>query len=411
MKISRNRVSLNVICFAALLVIFSASAGQCSAVRKINQIKEPLFSCPAIVLSGSGFDLKLETDSLPVKSIFLVDIKNNSNAFPLELKNPSDSKGIRSYKAIVSSDVPEGLYNLAAEFDNGVTDNQPHSVRVIKKYKKQYHFIHLTDIHFNAGKVMPEKRNAIRQQLLRDIEESKPEFVLFSGDLGLYPKDYDRDYEDSYRRFKQELSVPIFMVPGNHEFYIDKTETSDIDGKSYWDVSYGPAYNSFDYDGMHYMGLNTFDWPARWRDRYNEEVKRAGTTGLAYIGPEQWEWMKSDMAKAAGSDKTIVIYTHIPVELLQGGRRIGTVNQEKMPGPTYNKVLKIFEKAGVSHVFVGHVHINSVRKLGNTTEMLTLGAGHTNRDSDPRWGYRIIRVFNNKITGTETHEITYTDLD
>jgi 3',5'-cyclic AMP phosphodiesterase CpdA len=204
------------------------------------------------------------------------------------------------------------------------------------------------------------------------------------------------------------IDVPIFFVPGNHELTINEVNGKVIDGRDYWDATYGPMYNSFDYDGLHVVGINTFDWAAKWRDERNKEAQSTKVDDFSLIGNEQWEWLQKDFADASARGKNIIAYTHIPIDLLQGGRKIGLKNPETAEGPSVQKFTKFLNHYNVSHIFIGHMHMNSERKLGsNTLEVLTLGAGiHIPGNADPKWGYRIIHVKSGAVSGTDVREFS-----
>lgn len=403
----RKRYSWTSLLSALLL----AALAHAAPVQRIHEIQHPLLSVPVIVEAGDTFSIKLKLPAdKEVSDALLKGSADASQQAKLRLGVPVAADELTEIQTTVPLDTPEALYDLTVSFSDGSSDTQPHSVKVVREFKKQFDFIHLTDIHFNVVKKNPGS-NPVRIKLLQDASSMAPEFILFSGDLALYPKAYDADYADSYENFIEHLKAPMFMAPGNHELYIDRRGEEPIDGRDYWDAAYGPMHHSFDYGNLHVVSINTFDWPDRWRDRYHEEDKKAGAYGMAYIGPEQWDWLQKDLKTAAAANKKIIAHTHIPLELLQGGRMIGAVNPEKMKGPSLAKFTKFLNHFNVSHVFAGHLHFNAIRELGTTKEVLTIGAGNAQKDEDPRWGFRIVHVSDGEITGMDIHEIGYDDLN
>jgi len=407
----KNRIYLPIL----VLIFFSmqASVVFSAPIQRIREIQRPLLSVPAIVKAGEAFEMELKLGGKSVENVYLTGSADSTLSADLTISNPSDYKDIRMCRASVPGDTPEALYDLNVAFKDGSSDRQPHAVKVVAEFKKSYDFIHLTDIHFNVSRDRVPELGLIRTRLLEDIRARAPEFIIFSGDLMLFPETYDEDYSDSYEKFLEYLNAPVFMVPGNHEFYIDTRPDTPIDGAPYWEAAYGPAYHSFDYGGLHVVGINTFDWSDRWRDRFNPEVKGSGSTGMAFIGPRQWKWLRDDLVDAELAGKNIIAYTHVPIELLQGGRKIGITDPEKLKGPSFNQFVELLERFKVSYIFAGHLHVNSERRLGDVTEILTLGAGNgvNSKDMDKKWGYRIVHVTDSVITGTETHEIGFEDIE
>ena len=397
-------VSRRLLYFALLFLCLSCATAAAAPVQRIREIQRPLWSTPVFVLPGGWFDVSLKLGGKKLSGAKLVSSASPDSAISVEMGAPAINGSLddQSRRIVVSDDIQEGLYDMAVYFTDGSSDIQPHSVKVIKEFKKDFDFVHLTDIHFNLG---AEERNRLREQLLRDISALNPEFVVFGGDLGLAPEGYDRDYSSAYESFLGLLTVPVFSVPGNHELYVDNRVNPPIDGRDYWAATFGPFYNSFDYGALHVSGINTFDWPDELRDHYAPELKSLNVDDFGCIGEEQWEWLQKDFAGAAAQGRTIIAYTHIPLELLKGGARMGAAPSYKIPGPSMNKFFRFLDHYGVPAVFVGHLHFNSDRVLtGNVREIMTLGAGSNNYSRTPTWGFRVVHVRDGKITGSGTHE-------
>lgn len=388
---------------AVSLLAVIVSAALAAPVQRIHEIQRPLMSVPAIVRAGDSFEALLNLDGgKRLASVSLISPTGEKTTLATGAMIEKDGTAV--VIAAIPASAAEALYGFEAAFADGSTDTQPHAVKVVAGFKKDFTFIHLTDIHFNVG-AGGTNVNHLRVKLLEKINELSPEFVLFSGDLGLYPETYDRDYLDGWNYIRDNLKVPIFMVPGNHELYYDERSGARVDGMDYWKATYGPLYHSFDYGALHVVGLNTFDWPDRWRNRFDEEVKNSGSTGMSVVGPEQWEWLQADMEKANATGKKTLMHTHIPIDLLQGGRMVGMTKPEKIKGPTLRKLTDFLNHYRVSHIFVGHVHVNSERKFGTTTEVLTLGAGNSENPKDAKWGFRIVNVSDGVITGMKIYSI------
>ncbi len=408
-KLARNRVWATA--FIATIVLASTVA-MAAPVQRIKEIQMPLMSFPAIVKAGESFKLDAALgEKEAVKAILVVSGAIDASA-TLDLLTPSDYEGLRTWRAVVPESTPESLYDLVLTFEDGTFDRQPNSVKVIKEFKKKYFFVHMTDIHFNLGLGNPaDKRHLIRERILNEITALNPEFVLFGGDLGLYPETYDRDYVSAYENFRDKLKVPVFMTPGNHEMYIDRRGPSVIDGMDYWKAAFGPLYHSFNYANLHVLSINTFDWPARWRDRYDKDVMATGSVGFALIDDSQWKWLREDVAKASARGDNIIAFTHIPVELIQGGNRFGIEKPEKLGGPSSSLFIKFLDKYKISRVFVGHIHMDSLRQLtDNVLEAVTLGAGHNSKLEEELWGYRVVYVEDGKIVDMETISIGKDDI-
>jgi len=400
--------ALILICVAGLV-----TAAQAVPEKKINEIRRPLFSAPAIVRQGDSFDivLKIEGDKKPSRTT-LVAVADSYSAVGIKLTEDGAGQDGIIYKAAVPANAPEALYDLRILFTDGTTDAQLHSVKIIKEFKKDYDFVHLTDIHFNDPINDGKDSNLARIKLLYEIAKVNPEFILFGGDLMLNPVTYDRDYPTGYQILTEYVKSPIFMVPGNHEQYIDGRPSPKLDGRPYWESVYGPYYQAFNYGKLHFVGLNTFDYADIWRDRYDEKLIMIGTAANGNVGPEQFEWLKKDVKAATEAGETPVFFTHVPIGMLQGGKKLGYAPPAVVKGPSLDTFLKFMEEYKVPLVFVGHMHMNYDNKKLTpvTTEIMTQAAGtggYPAGEHDMLWGFRIVHVRNGEITGSEIRQISH----
>jgi hypothetical protein len=399
------------IVFAALAALAAVAIG--SPVKRINEIQAPLLSTPAIVRAGDSFALKIRVSGdKTLTEVVLDGVDNPETRISLPFAKKGEAYGDAVFSATVPTGTPTALYDLAARFGTSQWDRQLHAVKVIGDFKKEFDFVHITDIHFNVNEVTGQDMERIRKRLFMDINKLNPEFVVFSGDLGLDPETYDRDYVHGYEMFAQWLRVPMFMVPGNHEQYYAKAgeNNPEIDGRDYWTSNYGPTYRSFDYGAVHVVGINDFDWPQVWRERRGKDAMFFGTVINAVVGDEQMDWLKSDLEAAKSRGARTFAFTHIPIETLMGGKKIGMPpNKFKVPGPNTDSFVKLLTSNGCDYIFVGHVHFNEEKKVGAIEEITTKAAGISG-DVNSKWGYRVVHVKDGMITGTTIHEVGFKDL-
>lgn len=405
MKLTSQRIGA-ILAFSCVITI----AGLVKAAP-IGEIRRPLFSTPVILKAGGSFDivLKLEDGNKPL-SAALVSASGDYAAVKLTLTPAGDAPDGAVYAAAAPADAPEALYDLRILFTNGTTDAQTHAVKLIKEFKKDFDFVHFTDIHFNDATFEKVDSNPVRIKVLTEIAKVNPEFIVFGGDLMLNPETYARDYPAGYQILTEYVKAPIFMVPGNHEQYIDGRVKPKLDGRPYWESYYGPYYQSFTYGNLHVVGLNTFDYTDKWRDRFDENLIMTGAAANGCIGPEQFAWLQKDLAASAAAGETSIVFTHIPIGMLQGGKKLGFAPPEKIKGPSPEEFSALMEQYKVPYVFVGHMHLNYDDKKLNpiTTEIMTEAAGTGTHDGENTiWGFRIVHVRNGVITGTEIREISH----
>lgn len=82
---------------------------------------------------------------------------------------------------------------------------------------RDYRFVHISDLQNNAN------RTSDVQKIVDKIQEADPEFVVITGDL-----------IDSYfvtnEQMKpfEEIKVPIFLITGNHEYYLEEGKINKV---------------------------------------------------------------------------------------------------------------------------------------------------------------------------------------
>ena len=189
---------------------------------------------------------------------------------------------------------------------------------------RDFQFIHASDTHISQ-----ESFN--RTEKLRSLISSmKPAFVLITGDLVKdalrVPEQEAKSYYELFQKGIQDLPVPVFTVPGNHEIFGIERHLSLVSsnhplyGKKMYRHYLGPNYYSFNYGGVHFIGLDSVDVDDLWY--------------YGHVDPVQLDWLKKDL-EVLPPNQPVVTFNHIPLasasENLSGYR-------EEPPAPTLIKV-------------------------------------------------------------------------
>ena len=187
-----------------------------------------------------------------------------------------------------------------------------------------FSFIHASDPHVSA-------QNLGRMQQLREIvEKRRPDFVLLTGDLVRdalrVGEEEARGYYDLYTQEVRRFPVRVWSVPGNHEIFGIERHLSLVSarhplyGKGMYRQRLGPNYYSFDYGGVHFVGLDSVDIADLWY--------------YGHVDGVQLAWLKADLA-AVSAETPVVTFNHIPfataIDAVAGYRDDG-------PAPTLIKV-------------------------------------------------------------------------
>ena len=162
-------------------------------------------------------------------------------------------------------------------------------------------FVHGSDTHVSAQSV-------VRMRRFRTLTDSiAPSFAIVTGDLvrdalRVGEKEatgYYELFETEARQFK----TPVWTVPGNHENFGIERDTSHVDkshplyGRAMYHHYRGPDYYSFNFGGVHFVGLNTVDIDDK--------------SYYGHVDSTQLAWLEKDLAKIPAS-MPVVTFDHIP---------------------------------------------------------------------------------------------------
>ena len=173
---------------------------------------------------------------------------------------------------------------------------------------RQFRFVHASDTH-----IAPASADRTRR-LGALVDSLAPAFLIITGDL---VRDALRVGEAEatsyYELFVRETSAfhkPLWTVPGNHEnFGIERDKshvsaTHPLYGRGMYHKYLGPDYYSFNYGGIHFVGLNTADIEDQWY--------------YGHVDSLQLAWLERDLAVVPAT-MPVVSFDHIPfVSTIEG---------------------------------------------------------------------------------------------
>jgi 3',5'-cyclic AMP phosphodiesterase CpdA len=167
----------------------------------------------------------------------------------------------------------------------------------------------------------------------------RPAFVLHTGDLTHLAK--PEEFDAVHQLHRTIRAGEIYCVPGEH----DVTEN---DCRAYMERygrgAIGNGWRSFDYQGVHFVGLN------------NCTNLHAGSLGL--LGDDQLDWLRRDLAGKTDSTP-IVVFAHIPLWAVHPPWGWGTQDSER--------ALQLLRRFGSVTVLNGHIHQIMQKVEGNIT--------------------------------------------
>ncbi len=287
--------------------------------------------------------------------------------------------------------VPE-LYDLTVSAEaNGKTyrDSQPHSVAVTVVEEGDLRFVTMSDIHVHRRDISApfqpqsdkgitlEGRPVFFERAIDQVNLVRPDFVILLGDYVRAqhsPGDFQIEFENFYETLSR-FEVPVFMIPGNHDVYIN-----EVDGAVVWEENLGPLRYSFDIAGCHFTAANTTDWPRS--DRI--VMKKLGL----FVYPRKWQgqllesqnekkveefraqlgWMRDDLEDSQEALGRFLLLHHDPY--VPDGEGIAFENERfavlySLGGGGEGKMAtrELASAFRVAFAFTGHNHFDDVGRV------------------------------------------------
>ncbi len=323
---------------------------------RLSVIKYPNSTLPAIVKRGENFDIELfsEEDKECCWEVTLID---EFTTVPLDVvkKEYNLQNKILTLSASVPSSAMESFYKLRINSD-GYNDTNENAVKVISEYPPSFYFIHISDNHLDKGDCDSHTFTKQLKLFIKHFNVINPEFVIFTGDNTACWGD---GCEGAYKclvKTLQELQVPAFLVPGNHDW--------DAKIENYYDFQGYKRYFSFEYSNLNFIGLDT-------GKQWNECCE---TMYLKESDPLQFEWLFNQLK---AENKNSILFFHF----------------------VFKELEDIFGKYPVIMTLYGHTHINSCFYGGGCWQINTASGAYIegNKYFNSGGQFRLIRIEDNKV--------------
>jgi len=191
-------------------------------------------------------------------------------------------------------------------------------------------FLQISDSHIGFDKpANPNALGTLHEAIDKVVAlPAKPAFMIHTGDISHLSK--PKQFDDADQAIGQ-AKLDVHYVPGEHDV-IDEAQ-----GKAYLERygqgAKGAGWYSFDYEGVHFIGL------------VNVVDLKAG--GLGNLGPEQLAWLASDLGGRSASTP-IVVFAHIPLWTIAPDWGWGTEDSAQ--------ALALLARFGSVTVLNGHIH-------------------------------------------------------
>ena len=223
---------------------------------------------------------------------------------------------------------------------------------------RTFKFIQASDTHIDTANV-----NRVRRFTALD-DSVGPAFTLFAGDLVF---DAMSQQEPRARGFfelwlaEMKLQSPFWAVPGNHDHFgiiqsrSHVPSTHPLYNRGMYRLYMGPEYYSFNYGGVHFIGLDTV--------QPDDSAYYGGVDSL------QLAWLARDVATVPASTP-VVLFAHIPLASglpsMSGYLDLGMVSSVahvngktrfRHMGANTLEVLEAFKGRPYPLILGGHTHV------------------------------------------------------
>ncbi len=291
------------------------------------------------------------------------------------------------------------------------SDRAPKRSFPLKKtgIRNHFKFIHASDTHVDSA-------NLPRMKRFRELADSTgAEFILLTGDLIRdalrNPEALSSAYYEMFLKEISKFKIPVYSVPGNHELFGIERDKSLVSaehplyGKKMYRHFLGPDYYSFNYGGIHFVGMNTVD--------FQNLYYYGGVDSL------QLKWLKGDLA-AIDPQKPVITFNHIP--FLSPGFSFMDFEDDIFYGPqllrqedtlrhrhivyNFGKVKKIIGDRPFPLALSGHYHAAQVATMSGSPTIFSQTSAITRPDNFDshgflaRSGFTLYEITDKKITAS-----------
>lgn len=250
----------------------------------------------------------------------------------------------------------EGGFSETGSFNTSAGDDE------------EFQFIHYTDTQNAYWNANVNNEAAYGADTLAHAMEVAPDanFALHTGDFVEIAELEDEWVDNLDMSQAQNLHLPHAYTPGNHDEYT--VHGGDLDLTAFNehtnvpvtnDAVSGGSYYSYDYNGAHFVVLNTND------NKESEDNPEQGA-----IGQEQMEWAKQDIQEARDNGANwIVLAYHKPIYSASYHAL-----QDDDVQVTREEFAKLADELGVDIVLQGHDHnLTRTKSLVYTADNFSYG--------------------------------------
>jgi Icc protein len=197
---------------------------------------------------------------------------------------------------------------------------------------KGFSFLQISDSHIGFKQPANPNPLATLDEAIAKVGalSSKPAFMIHTGDITHLSKPEEFDNAD---QAIARARLDTYYVPGEHDIVNEDRGKAYLERYGKRTQAKGTGWYSFDYDGVHFVGL------------VNVADLKSG--GMGALGEAQLAWLADDL-KAKTASTPIVLFAHIPLWTVSADWGWGTDDAAR--------ALDLVKRFGSVTVLNGHIH-------------------------------------------------------
>lgn len=325
---SSRRYAIAARLVAAVTVLVAAAwchAGASYPVADtLTVLMRPINSVPAVVPRGQSFTIHCLADAGTTE--WEASLLVWGTEIPLGLSDVGYHSSLERWvmRAGAPPDAPLETYDLVVRAAGIQPDTARNAVKILSAFADSFYIVHVTDTHlpttmywWEPGASTDSSSLEDYRAVMQDINLIDPAFVVLTGDVvneGELEDFQGRRYFSRTKRLMGELTVPQYVVAGNHDVGgWDPTPPPDGEARRSWWRFFGWSYldspppgddlhtqnYAFDYGAVHFAGMEAYVNYDGWRyDIY----------GSHSFTENQLVWLQQDLAQAHATPQKVLFY-------------------------------------------------------------------------------------------------------
>lgn len=237
---------------------------------------------------------------------------------------------------------------------------------------------------FKSSLMLTEHSQALFDEAIRIVGEAQPDVLLIPGDLALNGDSISLQYvAEQLNQLIDSKGVRVFIVPGNHDINepTAKSYNPEIESKGISLNRFLELYQNCGYSEAVEIAPDHISYRANLSDSLaliaiNSAMDNsAGHMSAGGITEETLSWVEAQAAAAMNEGRYPIAMTHHQMlshfdhQTMIDVDHIANMNDAVLATPTLNEVQNRLVNAGITTIFTGHMHIQSIKDVHPTDHL------------------------------------------